>query len=253
MDKRILITALVSAVGGGLIGGTITYLTVKKTFAERAQKDIDDVKRTYREKFDGKRVVNDYGNMPGPASTDDIDVTRPGANLSPEDLKAAADFVERLGYASVEKTEVEDVHVSIYDQIETPPEGVEEVDPRLRNYDKLELKEKHKPFLISHEEFQNTENEWDKSSIVYYEDDDTLVDEREMPIDDIEYLIGEQHLDFFGVQSGDPNQVFVRNPQISTDFEITRNLGSYTEMVLHIPRGSDKVGTRRMRGNGDDD
>lgn len=260
MDKRILVTALVSAIGGGMVGGAITYLAVKKSFAERAQRDIDEVKETYRERFEGKRVVNVYGDMPGPADPSDVETPKPGSNLSPEDLKAAQDFVERLGYsvsngiATETEEETEERMVSIYDRQETPPDDVEEVEsPLLIGYDREALKRDHKPYLISHEEFSTTENEWEKISIVYYEDDDVLADEGDKPIDDIEYLIGEKHLDFFGLRSGDPNQVFIRNPQISTDFEVTRNLGSYTEIVLNIPRGSDRVGTRKMRGHEDDD
>lgn len=263
MDKRILVTALVSAIGGGIAGGAITYLTVKKTFAQRAQRDIDEVKETYRERFEGKRVVNVYGNMPSPADPSDVEPAKPGTNLSTEDLKAAQDFVERLGYSvkgekgdpgTETEEETEDRLLSIYDRQETPPDDVEEVEhPILIGYDREELRRQHKPYLISHDEFHTTETEWDKSSIVYYEDDDTLTDEGDMPVSDIEYLIGEKHLDFFGLRSGDPNQVFVRNPQISTDYEVTRNLGSYTEIVLNIPKDSDRVGTRRMRNHEDDD
>lgn len=248
MDKRIVITALISAIGGGIIGGAVTYLTVKKTFADRAQRDIDDVKRVYHDRFEGKRIVNVYGNVSEPSE----ESQKPGSNLTVEELKQAKEFVERLAYqsAQVDENESPDRNVNIYDRQEEP-EG-EEVEHRLLiGYDRDELKRQHKPYLISVEEFHSTETEWDKSSISYYEDDDTLTDENDMPVSDIEYLIGEKHLDFFGIRSGDPNQVFIRNPQISTDYEVTRNLGSYTEIVLGVVRGADKLGVRKMR-DGDD-
>jgi hypothetical protein len=255
MDKRLLINTLVSSVGGALIGGAITYVTVKKTFAERAQRDIDDVKASYAAKFDGKKVVNVY-NSPA-----DVEATPvPGANLSEEQRAEAEEFVRQLGYRTVTPAPdgtvdaEEEQKLSIYDRNEKPPKGVKEKESLLlRDYDGDKLRLNHKPYLISEEEFRTTETEWDKSDIIYYEDDDTLTDEDERPVDDIEYLIGEVHLDFFGIRSGDPNVVYVRAPQISTDYKVHRHSGSYTEIVLNIPKGSDRVGTRRNSRDGDDD
>jgi hypothetical protein len=249
MDKRILVTALVSAIGGGIAGGAITYLTVKKTFAERAQRDIDDVKAAYAERYEKQAPL--YSNMPGEA--DEV-VTTPVGTIKRVDLIEAQEFVRKLGYQTVPVDEnTQESSVNVY--AITPDENLgEEVEnPLLIGYDREKLRAAHKPYLISHEEFHNTETEWDKSSIIYYEGDDVLTDEGDRPVDNIEYLVGEKHLEFFGIRSGgDKNQVFVRNPQISTDFEITRNSGDYTVMVLGIPKGSEKVGTRRMRP-GDDD
>lgn len=257
MDKRIIVTALVSAIGGGLAGGAIAYLTTKKTFAERAQRDIDDVKQAYAEKYEGKKIVNTYGDMPGPAQPGDI-VKTPVGNISREDLAQAQEFVRNLGYQTgapeeVDVNEDEITNVSIYDRTPDDNPGEEVESPLLLNYDRNARREAHQPYLISHVEFHNTEPEWDKQSIMYYEDDDVLTDEGDIPINDIEYLIGEVHLDFFGLRSGgDKNQMFIRNPQISTDYEVTRNVGSYTEMVLNIPKGSDKVGIPKMRRGADD-
>ena len=270
MDKRVVIASLVSGVTGLVAGGAITYLVTKKTFAERAQRDIDDVKASYAERFEGKKVVNVYGDMPGPASPDDV-IKTPVGNIPTEEYRQAEAFVKRLGYATPvpEKStpspenepEIEEERsVSIYDQAVTNVEGLgEEVEsPLLIGYDREALRAAHKPYLISHDEFHNTETEWDKTSIMYYEDDDVLTDEKDMPVDDIEYLIGEKHLDFFGLRSGgDKNQMFIRNPQISTDFEVTRHADAYTVVVLNIPKDSDRVGTRQRGGlrmrSGDDE
>ena len=251
MDKRILVTALVSTIAGGVVGGAVTYLTVKKTFAERMQHEIDEVKQAYADKFEGKRVVNVYGSMPGDAELSDV----VGGNISPEELADAKKFAEKLMYSTVSKEDEpvsDDEHIiNIYDRQEVP-EGEELESPLLIGYDREALREARKPYLISSTEFYTTETEWDKLSITYYEDDDVLVDENDKPIDNTEYLIGEKHLDFFGIRSQDPNIVFVRNSNISSDIEITRNLGSYTEIILGVKRPSDKVGSRRMRP-GDDE
>lgn len=262
MDKRVVIASLVSGVTGLVAGGAITYLVTRKTFAERAQRDIDEVKASYAERFDGKKVVNAYGDMPGPAQPGDV-VRTPLGNISKAEMKQAQEFVQRLGYTTptpvVEESSEPEVvveetrTVSIYDRKPDENVGREVESPLLVNYDADARKAAHKPYLISHEDFHNTETEWDKMSIMYYEDDDVLTDEKDKPVDDIEYLIGEEHLDFFGLRSGgDKNQVFIRNPQLSSDFEVTRHAGAYTEVVLGIPKDSDKVGIPRFRrGDGD--
>lgn len=258
METRLVVTILASAIGGGVVGGAVTYLTVKKTFAERAQRDIDDVKRVYADRFDGKRVVSTHVAV----DEEEAFSVLPTKDISIDELMRAKQFVADLGYAypankdreeDPKAKDPESYDVSIYDRQETPPDDAEEVEsPLLIGYDLAGLIEAHKPHLISLQEFHETKDDWDKSSLVYYEGDDTLTEENDRPIDDIEYLIGERHLDFFGLRSGDPNQVYVRSPQVSTDYEITRNIGYYTEIVLNIPKDSDRVGTRRGMRDGDD-
>lgn len=261
MDKRVVVASLVSGITGFVAGGAVAYFVTKKTFAERAQRDIDEVKASYAERFEGKKVVNVYGDMPGPAQPGDDTIKTPVGTISREEMKQAKEFVERLGYATVppgvteenEPEVAEDRSVSIYDREPDTNVGQEVESPLLIGYDRDALRAAHKPYLISHEEFHNTETEWDKMSIMYYEDDDVLTDEKDRPVDDIDYLIGEKHLDFFGLRSGgDKNQVFIRNPQLSSDFEVTRHADAYTVVVLGIPKDSDKVGVLRMRsGDGD--
>lgn len=257
MDKRIAIAAIVSAIGGGAIGSAVTYFTVKKIYTERAQRDIDDVKQAYKDKYDGKRVVNIFNNG---ATAPDEELSEPTIlrSQTPDEKKRAEEFVEALGYKSAgvaepnEDDEERERIISIYERHETPPTGVTEVtDIRMRDYDLMDRVNRKLPFIISAEDFYNTQTEWDKLSFTYYEDDDVLAGDDERAIDNVEYLIGDDHLSLFGVMSDDPSIVFVRNVNISADIEITRNSGSYTEVVHGIPKGSDKVGTRAFRGDDD--
>lgn len=248
MDKRMLVNTLVSAIGGALIGGAITYVTVKKTIEERAQRDIDEVKQAYAEKFDGKRVVED--RIP---PVEDISQENPINLISDEERRQVNEFVKSLGYQTVaETTDSKESVIDIYTQSSEPPKGVREVENKLLlNYDEQARRAKHLPYLISHVDFHETETEWSKISLAYYEDDDTLAGDDDLPIDDIERLIGEVHLDFFGIRSDDKNIVYIRNPQLSSDFEITRNAAGYNQVVLGLEKDADKLGILRMR-EGDD-
>lgn len=249
MDKRMLVNTLVSAIGGALVGGGITYLTVKKTIEARAQRDIDDVKQAYADKFEGKRVVADRI----PTSTDGTR-ENPANRISDEERRQVNEFVKNLGYQLTDDNQAPppEESVSIYERENEPPKGVKEVESKLLvDYDEVGRRTKHLPYLISHLDFHETETEWSKISLAYYEDDDTLAGDDDRPIDNIEGLIGEIHLNFFGLRSDDKNIVYVRNPQISSDFEITRNSGSYDQIVLDLDKGADRSSIDRMRERSD--
>lgn len=95
--------------------------------------------------------------------------------------------------------------------------------------------EEHKsstPYVISFEEFFETNNEYDKCSIGYYADDETLVDEVDDLVDDPNYIVGPVALSKFGYLSQDPDIVYVRNDNLAIDYEIVREWISYQEKVL---------------------
>ena len=59
--------------------------------------------------------------------------------------------------------------------------------------------------------------DYDLVSLEYYADK-VLVDEDDHPIQDVEYMVGEDSLEHFGEYEEDA--VYVRNDLIKTDFEI---------------------------------
>lgn len=90
------------------------------------------------------------------------------------------------------------------------------------------------PYVISEGEHSENEDNFDQIVLTYFALDDTLVDEDEKPIDDVDGMCGTENLKRFGQGSGDPNVVFVRNEQRAIDMEIIRSMGSYTKEVLGI-------------------
>lgn len=121
------------------------------------------------------------------------------------------------------------------------------IDPRLRDY----VRRPGEPYVISQADMFNTETEWEKPTLSYYEGDDTLVDERNSILDEThrQRYVGDRHLSMFGVLSEDENIVYVRSPQISTDFEILLEPGKYSVRVLGEPdyEAAQKQRVRRMR------
>jgi hypothetical protein len=106
------------------------------------------------------------------------------------------------------------------------------------------------PYIISHDEYMENAYEHNQNTLTYYVGDDILADEREVPIDDVDAVIGAENLKRFGHGSRDSSIVYVRNERIELDFEVTRNPGKYSEEVAHFQH-SDSPRIRRGR-KGDD-
>lgn len=89
-----------------------------------------------------------------------------------------------------------------------------------------------KPYAISFEEFEENAEGYEQVTFTFYNLDETLSDENEKIIDNVEYVVGEDNLHRFGHGSQDANVVYVRNEKLSMDFEIVKALGSYKRDVL---------------------
>lgn len=88
------------------------------------------------------------------------------------------------------------------------------------------------PYVVSFDEFHENEPHHEQVTLAYYVEDDTLADERDQPIDNTDYTVGDHNLLRFGHGSQDSKVVYVRNEKISMDFEIIRSMGSYAREVL---------------------
>ena len=108
------------------------------------------------------------------------------------------------------------------------------------------------PYVISHDEFMENSFEHQQNSLTYYRGDDTLVDERDQPIDEVEAVVGMENLRLFGHGSRDSNIVYIRNERIELDFEVTQNRGKYGEEVLGFQH-ADFPNSRFRKGRRGDD
>ena len=244
MDKKILITGLAAAVTGGLVGGAVTYLTVKKTFEQRTEKAIQEVKDYYSLVHTATGVTTKGAII----ESNDPAAETPLDGLTPEELERAMEVATRMQYGTPSEESAEGfARVRIPNTVvkEAVSDSVtinvfntsQDIDPGeqvVGTYTKVD----GQPYLISHDEYFETEQEYDKLSIVYFAGDDTLADERSKNIDDVERLVGERHLDMFGkkwqsvTRSGNPDILYVRNPNIASDFEIAFDSTKYQVSVL---------------------
>jgi hypothetical protein len=227
-------------VGGMLIGGGTATLILKKHYQRILDEEIASVKAAYQ------------------------DVKKQNLDLLDEITKPA----EPKKPAAADKPLSEDdiLNLSVAKLIEDHGYGggvIDEEPPRFKAYDRTtdnfnpadEDRSEDEPYVISLAEFHNDEEDFDKITVRYFEEDETLTEElrkETMPLDSV----GVENLDRFGVGSQNEDVVYIRNEQLQIDFEVIRDEGSYTSSVLGLPEWDsrdvkDKPRVKKMRNNSD--
>lgn len=87
------------------------------------------------------------------------------------------------------------------------------------------------PYVIHIDEFFNRESGFNQTTLEYYEGDNILADEQNVPIYAPEKIVGRLE---WGHGSRDPNTVYIRNEKLSAEYEIVRNPGSFQIEVLGL-------------------
>lgn len=219
MNKSMVLNTVISATAGGLLGGIVTYLTVKKTFEARTEAEVADVKQQYKllRKEDG--TLDILANITSGETSETTET-----NDHETDMREYA-----------KKLIDHDYHQPVEEETGLPIGNVfanadrdEPLDP---GYERIE----GEPYIISREEYEE-QNGYDKDSVIWYAGDDIVVDinQTTSPFEDPNMTIGVRHLDMFGQLSGDPSLVYVRNDRISTDYEILRNDAIWAVAVLGL-------------------
>lgn len=110
------------------------------------------------------------------------------------------------------------------DYLVNPLRGVE--DDYWCYEDELEKRKAHpnRPYVIHYDEYRANELDYPQASVMYYEGDDVVCDELDVPMYSKDQLMGPL---LFGHGSLDPNIVFIRNDKIEMEWEVLRNEGHY--------------------------
>ena len=70
--------------------------------------------------------------------------------------------------------------------------------------------------------------------LTWYSPDNVLTDAQEKPIEEVHLTVGDMLELFDDMDPSEENVIYVRNPLLKFDFEITRNHESYSESVLGL-------------------
>ncbi len=148
------------------------------------------------------------------------------ASIRPELVPAAQALTNYQG--KFDPTKVETPEVVTTKNIFATPKLDVDWELELRN------RTEEAPYVLTMDEYMNGELEYQQITLTYFEGDAVLVDERDEVVEETDDLVGDNNLVKFGLQSNDPNVVYVRNHVKELDIEITRHTGRYAEVVLGL-------------------
>lgn len=250
------------AVVSAAAGAAGAYFLTKRHIENKAQAEILDIRNTYAAMRD--KLVSDLTRSTVP-TTEELEeaseketaperLDAPLGVVVDEEVLEYADRVEREGYTHYSNKDVhpprpQDLKViNVFDQ--DGPNNMAEAAGHDHVDEPEEEGEPNKdyPYIIDTQAFMeetlvpfgDAEQYHDKITLTYFEKDDTLCDESESPIPDVETIIGSDALSNFGRKSEDTNIVYIRNHAIATDFEIIRDRRSFATVVHGIPDDEDE-------------
>lgn len=237
---------------GGAGGYFIAKKTLRKYYEDLSAQEIAEAKEFYaslnKVSVDGEPLTP----MQVLANTQGVDVAAEALRTY-QGRQAAEKIVEsgelqtddEMDEAQIRKIENARIHsvsvdaepglaggkIEVVEKVETRNVFV---DPTFDLEEEMKYRTPTTPYIIHHDEYFENEREFENVSLTYYEQDDTLTNESDEPIREIDKMIGEDHLVRFGHGSKSSNVVYVRNERLQTDFEITKSTGSYLEEVLGV-------------------
>lgn len=241
------IVSFVLGAGVG-VGGTIYF--VRKHYKEEAEKDINEMREYLRSKGVSDEAQKRYSTPPD----EEIDESgKPRTTINEVLLSRAAYWQKREGAPKVDYTKFKDHPID--------PEEFESVAAQyaaedLVDEDEARLAEAEHPKdsdeddairIISEREYLETHvTDYGKLDWTYYSEDNSLCDENEELVPDVDAFIGPYALHSFGEDNDDPDIVYIRNNKLGNDYCVTRLHASYSEAVLGIIPGlNDNFEARR--------
>lgn len=183
-------------IGGAVIGSLVSWYFTKKKYETLAENEIAKMREGYRQK--NKELAE-------------------RARIKPDISEVVKDRIT-IHQEDVDLAEKEENLIAKYAE-ESEPTGEENISP---NDDIIEF--------IDDGEFASM-NGYEKVNLVLYEDD-VLANEMSDDIVLVEDTVGQQAIDDF--KHYNPEAFYVRNNQLMTEYEITRDHRTYEE-VTGIP------------------
>lgn len=195
----------------GAVGG---YFVARKVGAKELEEEINSVKQ----EFEYNRKAKDYSN----------DVAE----------KPAEEYND-IPVKSNQKKEKEYVDYTKYVSATSPEEMVEQMAADVKRSKMASFTTSSlDTHVVTREEFEANEEEYDKISLTYFEGDETVVDMHNDIFEDAQEYIGEDFPNHFddGVidKAYDTDVVYVKNERLEIYYEILRDERSFKEVSQGI-------------------
>lgn len=220
--NRELIVGVTSASAGVVAGYFLGRKLAARMFEDRLDQEIQETKEFYAKVY--KR--DDYETAESAAEMLGINV-----NLEP-----AVEALRKYQGQGFDEFHEEVQHPTSIDELTEVSEEDGLIEQNIFEKDStaqlaVDSRTPNVPYVISLEEFMQNEPEHNQITVTYYEGDDTLADERDDIIEDINDVVGRANLSLFGLASSDPNIVHIRHELRKIDFEVVKSTGEYRREV----------------------
>lgn len=245
-STQLLLTGVITSATGLTAG----YMIAAKRLEEKYKTLADEEIKSVKERYSILTKKGEYADLNALASK--YEDTLKEVGYLPLDFDAESPTDEKAASSEgVREPELEDETEDDSDESEESEDKFQSDDPETyfdwNEENNRRITKPLDPYVITFEEFNNCERDYQQTTITYYDGDDVLADEREQPIADIANTVGYENLLRFGHGSGDPNVVYIRNERIQLEFELIKHGGKYAEIVFGIIEHSDKSRLRKFR------
>ena len=233
MSKK-FIYILSGFVAGGCVGAVGSYLYLKKEF-DKAQKKIESDVADYK-----KDINNTYKNLMANnmKSTTSNEKEPKNKEVKESSTSSVVDYAKFAKQAEVNhefaKQTMDDIYGRLAEQ-EHPEDDEEDTNVDYSGYSEEEFNQAKKigagPRIIRAADY-GEDPKLDCKQLIYYTDDDTLATEEDEIVDDISGLIGDA-LTKYDFINNHEDSIYVRNERRSTDYEIIKVHGSFSDYAVN--------------------
>lgn len=109
-------------------------------------------------------------------------------------------------------------------------------------------RQQRKPYVISKDDFFDSENDWNQFTFTWFDGDGVLADEKEDMVPDPDVIVGNWNLERFGWLSESPNTLYVRVPEHEMELEVIKSDGTFAAEVHGFTHSEDDFERRRKGG-----
>lgn len=245
--------AVVSLAAGGAGGYILAEKRLRAHYDEISRKEISEVRTYYRRKHkEGEfETPASAAAVLLPASENEFTESTPDPKL--EAATSALHTYQGEGSGDIPETdeeaerlqrEHEENVIKRQNVFRTHSEWNQELEMAKRSADA--------PYILSQEEFFENETEYEQVTVTYYQGDDVLADSTDQEVRDSDRQVGDINLTRWGHGSGDPNVIYIRNERLELEYEVLREGGKFTEIVLGFHEPAERERPMKFRGGRDD-
>lgn len=228
-----LVTYFVTFVTGASVGALVSHIVTKNKEVKKSLERIEEMHAYYEEIFGHVDIPAEILSEQNETNSDDIITTVKPSEPIVRETKIS-EYTDYTQYYSSEPAENE--HPSEDEEVPELDENYSQGEYLTREIKETRSANKSRaPRIIKHEEC-GEDPAYRLINLTYYCGDDILVESggeffyTQEDIDVINDMVGDA-LDKYGFKESDEDTICVRNYAYGVDYEIVKDLGSYSELV----------------------